>query len=389
MATVFLHTADWQLGKPFGFVGQDPRRFRLQDQRIQTIRALAATVRQSGASFVIVAGDLFDSPHVTRATVSAACGAIGALGVPVFAIPGNHDLGGPGSLWEQEFFLREQRQLAPNLRVLLTPEPVVLESAVLLPAPRRRRHESADPTVWIRQGLLDPALPDDRPRIVLAHGATQDFGAQQDEDDERTPGGHRIDLDSLPDSAVDFIALGDWHGTKQVGAKAWYSGTPEIDRFPKGAGNDPGNVLVVEASRGNPPQVTRHPTTRFKWLEFGARLSGDDSLPLVREQVDSLVADRPDDRLLLLTLEGAAGLETARQLDEWLETLGARLLHLRIDQRITVAPSEEEIAALTRRSADPLIAAVAETLVSKCRADTEEAAVARLALRELHAALTA
>jgi len=389
MATVFLHTADWQLGKPFAFIGQDPRRFRLQDQRIQTIRALAGVVEQSGASFVLVAGDVFDSPHVTKATVSAACGAIGALGVPVIAIPGNHDHGGPGSLWEQEFFLREQRHLAPNLRVLLRPEPVVLDSAVLFPAPLLRRHESSDPTAWIRHAVTDPALPPNLPRIVLTHGTTQEFGSAPDDDGESAPGTNRINLDGLPDSAVDYVALGDWHGTKQVGPKAWYSGTPEIDRFPKGAGNDPGNVLRVEAARGERPIVTRVQTTCFKWLELTAHLSADGSLTLLQQQTESLIPQRSDEHLLLLTLEGALGLEAARRLDEWLDSLSARLLHLRLDHRVAVVPSDEEIAALTTRSGDPLIATVAGTLVSRCRGETEEAAIARLALRELYAALAA
>ena len=51
---VFLHTADWQLGKPFASVGNDSKRFRLQEQRIQTIRELATRIEESGATFVIV-----------------------------------------------------------------------------------------------------------------------------------------------------------------------------------------------------------------------------------------------------------------------------------------------------------------------------------------------
>jgi DNA repair exonuclease SbcCD nuclease subunit len=44
---------------------------------------------------------------------------------------------------------------------------------------------------------------------------------------------NRITLERLPSSEIDYIALGDWHGIKQVNQKVWYSGTPEIDRFPK------------------------------------------------------------------------------------------------------------------------------------------------------------
>jgi DNA repair exonuclease SbcCD nuclease subunit len=87
------------------------------------------------AAGVVVAGDLFDSPNATKATVSAACSAVGAMGVPVLAIPGNHDHGGQGSLWKQEYFLRERDALAPNFRVLLEPQPLELENAMVLPCP--------------------------------------------------------------------------------------------------------------------------------------------------------------------------------------------------------------------------------------------------------------
>jgi hypothetical protein len=54
---------------------------------------------------------------------------------------------------------------------------------------------------------------------------------------------------------------------------------------------------------------------------------------------------------------------------------------------VTIAPSEDEVDALTRRTEDPLISSVATQLVAKIHGDTEEAAIARLALRELHAAM--
>src|SRR6187399_3115803 len=124
MITRFIHTADWQLGKPFAGVEDLTKRAMLQQERIAVLHRIAAAAQAHDAAFVVVAGDVFDSPGATKTTVSAACATIGAMARPVFVIPGNHDCGGPGSVWEQPFFLREQAQLAPNLRVLLAPEPV-------------------------------------------------------------------------------------------------------------------------------------------------------------------------------------------------------------------------------------------------------------------------
>ena len=178
----FLHTADWQLGKPFAGVEDVQKRSLLQQERINALHRIADVATEHQAQFLVVAGDLFDSPSATKATVSAACSAIGAMRIPVFAIPGNHDHGGPGSIWLQPFFQREREQLAPNLSVLLTPEPLEIDAAVLFPCPLLRRHESADPTGWLRSIEEDLGRFGSKPRLVLAHGSVQGFTSQDDED---------------------------------------------------------------------------------------------------------------------------------------------------------------------------------------------------------------
>jgi DNA repair exonuclease SbcCD nuclease subunit len=388
MNTCFLHSADWQLGKPFASIRDEPKRSRLQQERLNFIKRLEKLIVTSNPAFLLIAGDCFDSSQATKATVSSACAAIGSLKIPVLVIPGNHDHGGPGSIWEQEFFRREQLQLAPNLRVLLTCEPVILDTAVIFPAPLLRRHESADPTAWIRDAMETGEFPRHLPRIVLAHGTIQGFGTHPYDDEGESTVTNWIDLSRLPIEAIDYVALGDWHGTKQVGPKAWYSGTPEVDRFPKGDGNDPGNVLRVTLTRGGGPQVEKVPSNRFQWKDLSFRFSDDASLDLFASQLDELIGPRGDEHLLSLTLEGSLGIEASGRLEKILESWDSRLLRLRLDQRVTIAPSESEIIALTRRTADPLISSVATQLVAEIHGPEEDSTIARLALRELHAALS-
>jgi DNA repair exonuclease SbcCD nuclease subunit len=389
MNLTFLHTADWQLGKPLASIQEETKRNRVQQARLQAVRNLADTAKACGASFILVAGDSFDSSQASKTTVSAACAAIGSLKIPVLIIPGNHDHGGAGSIWEQEFFKRERDQLAPNLCVLLTPQPVILENAIIFPAPLLRRHEAGDPTAWIRTALEDITLPPDLPRIVLAHGTIQGFGSSQEDDDGGSTVVNWIDLARLPLDQLDYIALGDWHGTKQVGPKAWYSGTPEIDRFPKGEGNDPGNLLQVTVSRGKPPVVAKIPSSQFLWKEMAFRFSDDASLDLFATQLDETIGQRGDAHLLLLSLDGSLGIEASGRLEKILESWESRLLRLKLDQQVTIAPTEEEILALTQRADDPLIASVAGQLISQIDGNDECAAIARLALRELHSACMA
>jgi DNA repair exonuclease SbcCD nuclease subunit len=390
MPLTFLHTADWQLGKAFSRIADESKRTRLQQERIDCLHRIAAAVKEHQAAFVIVAGDLFDTASPTKSTVSAACSAIGTMGVPVYAIPGNHDHGGPGSLWEQEFFLRESRQLAPNLQLLLEAAPLVTEHAVLLPAPLLRRHEPGDPAAWIRSAGTGAGegggMPADLPRIVIAHGSIQGFSSAQDEEDSPGSAANRIELDRLPLAELDYIALGDWHGMKEVGPKAWYAGTPEPDRFPKGGSNEPGHVLKVTVSRGGSPSVETLPTARFGWHHLAFTFADDSGLNRLAEQLDALTGTRAGADLLHLELDGFLGIAAAARLEQMLESWDARLLRVKLKNRTRVTPSADELAALVDRPDDPLVARVARQLVDQAAGEGEDAEIARVALRELHAA---
>lgn len=386
MPVKFLHTADWQLGKPFAGVEDDQKRALLQQERLAVIKRLATLAKAEAAEFVVVAGDLFDSPHATQSTVAATCSAIGSIGVPVFAIPGNHDFGGAGSLWEQEFFKREREQLAKNLHVLLKAEPTELDTAVLFPCPLLRRHEAVDPTAWLRTSPDDDARFAGKPRIVIAHGSVVDFSAASDDDE---PGGgmaNLIDLKRLPAARFDYIALGDWHGAKQVAEKAWYSGTPELDRFVKGDEHDPGNVLAVEVARGGPPLVRSVRTGTIGWHAVDFSFADDSGLARLAELVDEKIGVRAREDLLRLSLRGSLGIEAGSRLQQMIETWSARLLRLKLDDQTDIAPTAEELDELTRRAEDPVISRVASQLVTLASGTGDDAAVARVALRELHVA---
>jgi hypothetical protein len=52
---------------------------------------------------------------------------------------------------------------------------------------------------------------------------------------------------------------------------------------------------------------------------------------------------------------------------------------------VAIAPTDEEIEALSNRPNDPLIAAVASALIKMTKGDDPE--IARISLRELHSAI--
>lgn len=382
----FIHTADWQLGKPYAKVRDDEKRSQLSQQRIQAITRLSKYIADHNASFVVVAGDLFDTQTPKKQLVSAACKAIGDLNVPVYAIPGNHDAYGIESIWEQDFFKQEQKQLAPNFQLLTTPTPVQAPGAWLFPAPLLRRHTAIDPTHWLRTFSYENFLaehPDAElvPWIVLAHGTIQGFESNLDDEelDNSTP--NLLELDRLP-KCFDYIALGDWHGMKQINDLAWYSGTHEYDRFPKNADYRSGLSLLVHATKKQKPRVEYLQTGELNWHCVDFHFHNDDSLTSLEEQIQACTAGRVGLDLVRLELTGTLGLSTAQRLEKLIETWESRLLRIKNYNSVQIAPTEQELLELTQRN-DPLVSRVAQTLNELRMSSSDEASVANVALRTL------
>ncbi|MEB3184289.1 MAG: metallophosphoesterase [Cyanobacteriota bacterium] len=393
-STLVIHSADWQIGKPYGRVSHPDKRSRLRQVRIEAIGRIGAHCQATRAAALVVAGDLFDAPTPAASDVSAVCAAIGAIGCPVLVIPGNHDHGGAGSLWHDPFLEAERERRAPNLQVLLERQPLELEELMVLPCPLLRRSDSADPCAWL--GQLDwAALPPAKPRLVLAHGSIQSFSASdqthssdRDSDDENPPNANnllRLDPNWL--DQVDYVALGDWHGLKQVGAKAWYAGTPEPDRFPRHADYRAGVVLQVTLGRGQLPAVEPLATGMLGWHPLQVELHSGADVERLERQLETLLGDRVGGDLVLLEQRGSLPLQAHRRYTALLERLEAQLLRLKRRGHCREAPGEAELTALTHRPGDPLIAQVAVALQQELasRADAQE--LLQRALAELHRAV--
>lgn len=132
-----IHTADWQLGKPFGRFPAEVRA-ALAEARLDAIDSIAAAASSAGAAHVIVAGDVFDNAEPGDRVVMQAISRMERAPVTWWLMPGNHDHVRAGGLWSRV------RARAPlNVRVMDTPEPVEMEEgAWLLPAPLAHRKAS-------------------------------------------------------------------------------------------------------------------------------------------------------------------------------------------------------------------------------------------------------
>ena len=83
----FIHTSDWQLGKPFGRFPQEVRT-ALGEARFDAIDRIGALARERDAVHVVVAGDVFDSTGPADREVVQAVTRMGRAPCTWWLLPG-------------------------------------------------------------------------------------------------------------------------------------------------------------------------------------------------------------------------------------------------------------------------------------------------------------
>jgi hypothetical protein len=309
-----LHTADWQIGKPFRNF-EDRIAGVLDDARLTAIDRVAAAAREGGARHILVAGDVYDAEVVSERTLRQPIERMRAHADVVWhLLPGNHDPIRAGSLWHRLADLG----LPQGIRAHLTPSPVELEpGVVLLPAPLTSRATSIDPTTYMDA----VSTPDGTLRIGFAHGSIASFSQ---DGEAATP----IAADRAKRAGLDYLALGDWHGTVEINPQTWYSGTPEPDRFRT---TNAGQALLVEVpGRRAAPMVRATRTGRFHWTEIEAAvLSANDFERLERGLAPAGYA--LDQVLARMVLSGRVSLDVVLAAEAWGGDLAARLKFFEAD----------------------------------------------------------
>jgi hypothetical protein len=356
-----IHSADWQLGKSFGRFELDVRA-ALTEARFDAIDAIGKAAVQHDAGHVLVAGDVFDTEGPEDRTIVQAISRMERYPCRWWLLPGNHDFARNGGLWD-----RVRVRAGEGVVVLADAAPRQIESDVwLLPAPLAHRHNLDDPT-----DLFDGmGTPGARLRIGIAHGSIRDFGTQGETKNQIAP-------DRARRSTLDYLALGDWHGTLKVDARTWYSGTPETDRFQR---DDPGHALLVEFRPENELHVTPIRTGRFQWLTRNWTVNDQAAFDA---DCDRLLGEIDQSATLLqLSLAGITGLGDRVAMLRRLENdLGHRLRHLTVRADDLVGrPSEEDLAMLT---VEGMLGAAALKLNERIEAGGSEGSVAKRALERL------
>lgn len=324
----FLHTADWQIGKVFKQFGSKEE--ALRQARLAAIERLGELARAHGATHVLVAGDVYDSEAPSPITLRAPVERMRLFpDIRWHLLPGNHDPHRPEGVWDRV----AQLGLPAHIHLHLAPKAAQIdESAFLLPAPLCRKTEFDDVTAWMDSA----ATPEGALRLGLAHGSVVNFG----QEGEAT---NPIDPARPARAGLDYLALGDWHRTLQVGPAAWYAGTPEPDRAGR---QERGTALLVDiAGAGAPVSVTPLVTGTYRWITHSEHLA--DTVGLA--DLDQRLRNEADlaRSIVRLQLQGSLPITAYAELQRRLVDLEAAVFHLAVDQDgLAVRPTQADLESI-------------------------------------------
>lgn len=192
-----LHLADVHLDAPLGGFRREANARRRE--LLDAFRRLPDLVSESAAHIVLIAGDLFDGPQPAESCVLAVRETTRRLveaGIPVLAVPGNHDAHALNPTLYEEALPGATVFEAPRFEVVTVRSG---ETPVHVYGVAHDAAEEPDPLSTFER-VADEGL-----HVALIHGAVP--GAPHWEGGTAL----RLPIESLASLDVDYIALGDHH----------------------------------------------------------------------------------------------------------------------------------------------------------------------------------
>jgi len=299
----FIHTSDWQIGMKGSGLGEAATIVR--NIRFESIDNVLKSSRDHEVDFVILCGDIFEHNMVSQEDVKKIISIFNDYSdIPIYLLPGNHDMLGPDCIYNREIFQRVK-----NLTILRNSDPVEAHGAVLHPCPVFSKFSKQDPTETI-PNVIDSDLI----HIIIAHGSlVGKFAASNWED---------IDLPINPSCVdrigVDYLALGHWHGYRVFEdcngvARIAYSGTHEQTNYNE---DNAGQCLLVEIQeKGNTPTLEPIRTGHLTWLSTEFEMKDSSSIKELENYFDSI----KEIDMVQLVLYGEMPLECKDELDNLIE----------------------------------------------------------------------
>ena len=226
-----LHGADFHLDSPFESLPEEKAAARRAEQR-QSLEKMAQLAEREDVDLVLLSGDLLDSGRSYYETADVLLKTLGAMAVPVFIAPGNHDYYSHTSPYSILKFTN-------NVHVFTTKEvekvdlpdmPVTVWGAAFT-------GEVSGPLL----GGMGRVKSSNRVNLMVMHGAVGEPGSVYNPIEEK----------EIARTGLDYLALGHKHtysGFKRAGDSVYaYSGCPEGRGFDETGEK---GVIIAEVSKG-------------------------------------------------------------------------------------------------------------------------------------------
>lgn len=314
-----VHIADTHLGLA-GFNRIDPETgMNLRERLIYDnfIESMKVIVRQKPDA-VVHAGDLFDrvKPRThAYITVLSALTMLEEAGIPLVLISGNHSM--------------------PKTRYTPSPFKVLEYHNAEVHCAYKYRYESAeiaDTTFHLIPNMLKTSdyrnafdeieIGPDTCNVMVTHGLATTLRDYR----LRTVAEHEIDSTMLSED-FSYIALGHFHGQKQVSENAWYSGSIEYCSYNEI--NDKKGGLIVDTGSGEvtPLRLPNIPMADLGKIDCSALTPSG-----ITEKVGSIVdrLENPGDTICQIRLENVLREKMRSISREEMADIKSRVLNLRI-----------------------------------------------------------
>jgi DNA repair exonuclease SbcCD nuclease subunit len=303
---------------------KEKSRIMMDDDRLEVIDAIAdyANNAANGIDFVLVCGDIFETPRVAESLVKKTFKKIERINKPVYVLAGNHEWNGTEFMFTTKYFLENKPAKLHVLQAGINAVPG-LPGVEIVAAPLEGKEDEID----LVKAQLDLLEPTTNIRIVAGHGSI----------DAIMPAGGRKDLialvpieKALADKKIHYVAMGDRHSTTKVGdtGLVWYSGAPEPTSFTE---DDQRNVLAVEINPGSPAKVEKVEVGQWEFIRFGTKfeqhqLRSKQDLNDLERQIDKI--KKPSKTAVKIYLDSVLDFDTdvcrGSLFDEWEEEVLAR-----------------------------------------------------------------
>lgn len=299
----FIQTSDWQIGMKGSGLGEAGPIVR--ETRIESINNIMKSASREDVDFILLCGDIFEHNMVGQEEVQKVISIINKYpDVPFYLLPGNHDILGPGSIYERPIF-----QNVENLTIINSEEPIVVNGATLHPCPVTSKFSKKDASSVIPNVNSSSGV-----HIGIAHGSLVGKFPESNWESVVLP----IEPSCVDRTGVDFLALGHWHSfrTYEDGSgitRLAYSGTHEQTNY----GEDTaGQCLLVQIDeKGKIPIIQCIKTGKLTWEYKEFEIKDFYSL----EELKTYLKSVQDVDMVKLSIYGELQLDFKNELDNILE----------------------------------------------------------------------